>query len=157
MNLFELNAEIESALMNCIDEETGEIGDTTQLDALQIEFDSKVENLCLWIKNMKADIQALSLEEKALSERRKSKERKVARITEYVLNALNGQKFETPKCAVSWRNSESVEIIDIDRIPASYINYGEPKPMKAEIKKAIKSGIDVPGAVIEKKLNGNIK
>lgn len=157
MNLYELNVQIEQALNDCIDVETGEIGDTSILDNLQIEFSDKVENLCLYIKSLKADISALKTEEEALAERRKAKERKVARITDYVLTNLHGERFETSKCAVTWRTSDSVEIIDIDRVPTKYLNYGEPKPIKADIKKAIKCGIEVPGAQIVRNTNGTIK
>ncbi|MNL55341.1 hypothetical protein D3C87_1787490 [compost metagenome] len=49
---------------------------------------------------------------------------------------------------------ESVDVYDEKQIPASFMSKPkppEPKPSKAEIKKAIKAGTEVPGARIVKK------
>ena len=46
MNLFE----IENEIMNCWDQETGEILDSDRLDQLEMERDTKIENIALYIK-----------------------------------------------------------------------------------------------------------
>ena len=51
MNLFE----IENEIMNCWDQETGEILDSDRLDQLEMERDTKIENIALYIKNLTAD------------------------------------------------------------------------------------------------------
>ena len=43
--------EIDNAILECIDLETGEIIDTDKLDALQLERETKIENVALWIKD----------------------------------------------------------------------------------------------------------
>ena len=45
--------EIDEAILNCIDTETGEIIDADQLDKLTMERDTKIENVACWIKDLK--------------------------------------------------------------------------------------------------------
>ena len=47
--------EIDEAILNCIDLETGEIIDTEQLDKLTMEREAKLENVACWIKELKAE------------------------------------------------------------------------------------------------------
>ena len=54
--------EIDQAIMECVDLETGEIIDTEQLDKLQMERDAKLENVACWIKDLKAEAEALKAE-----------------------------------------------------------------------------------------------
>ena len=58
MNLYE----IENEILKCVDEETGEIFDVEKFEALELARDVKIENICLWIKNLKAEAEALKLE-----------------------------------------------------------------------------------------------
>ena len=51
MTIYEIN----NAILNCIDMETGEIIDTEQLDKLQMDRDTKFENVACWIKDLKAE------------------------------------------------------------------------------------------------------
>lgn len=60
--------EIDKQIMDCITE-NGEFIDITgdkelleKLEALQIERKTKIENICLFIKNLKADIEAYKAE-----------------------------------------------------------------------------------------------
>ena len=116
MTLFELNKAIEDFDL-IVDEETGEVLNIDELDALNLAKDEKIENVCLWIKNLEAEADAIKTEEKNLEARRKSKENKVKSLKGYVSYALGGKKFETPRVAVSYRKSESVKIDDDYVIP----------------------------------------
>ena len=49
MKLYEINEAIE----NCVDTETGEILDEAALDALKIEREEKIRNIAAWIVNLK--------------------------------------------------------------------------------------------------------
>ena len=104
--------EIENAILECIDEETGEVIDTDKLDALLMERDAKVENVALWIKDLKAEAEAIKTEKQKLAERQKVAENKAESLKKWLVYALGGQKFSTAKCAVSFRNTESVEVTD---------------------------------------------
>ena len=69
--------EIDQAIMECVDLETGEIIDTEKLDKLQMERDAKLENVACWIKDLKAEAEALKNEKQALAERQKVAENKM--------------------------------------------------------------------------------
>ena len=72
MNLFEIKNEI----MNCWDQETGEIFDSKKMDQLEMERDTKIENIALYIKNLTADAEALKTEKQSFAERQKAAENK---------------------------------------------------------------------------------
>ena len=67
MTIYEINEEI----LNCIDLETGEIIDIDRLNDLQLERDAKIENVACWIKELKAEAEAIKAEKLVLAERQK--------------------------------------------------------------------------------------
>ena len=153
MNLYE----IDNAIMECVDAETGEIFDIEKFDALSIERDVKLENICLWIKNLKAEAEALKNEKDAFEKRHKSVKNKMESLKNYITNYLEGAKFETARVKVSWRKSESVDYDDIYKIPDEFIKYKEPEVNKTELKKAIKDGMTFEGVRIVEKQNIQIR
>ena len=54
--------EINQAIMDCMDMETGEILDVQQLDALQMQLEDKLEGIGCWIKNLEAEAAAYKAE-----------------------------------------------------------------------------------------------
>ena len=156
MNLYDIEYEI----TNCVDSETGEIIDEKRLDALQMERQKKIENILLWIKNLKSEASAIRDEEKKLADRRQSDEKKAESLTQYVQNVLNGEKFKTPRVTVSYRKSEAVIVDDLQLMQETcdeYLKYKDPEPDKAKIKAALKDGITVPGCHLEERQNITIK
>ncbi len=149
MNIYEIDA----AMFECIDPETGEV-DAEQLEALNLLREQKIENAALWLKNLKSDVVELKAEKKAFEDRIKSKQSKIDGLTAYLMAALDGQKFETPRCAISYRKSKSVNITDLSKIPTDYLRFAPvvPEPDKTAIMAAIKAGENVNGAeLIERK------
>ena len=51
--------EIEAGILECVDQETGEIVDIEKLDELQMELEKKIEGVVLQCKNLAAYITAL--------------------------------------------------------------------------------------------------
>lgn len=146
--------EIENAILDCIDLETGEVIDTERLDALQIERDAKIENVALWIKDLKAEAEAIKAEKLALAERQRVAENKAESLKNWLAYALDGQKFSTAKCAISFRKTEKVEISDVGMIRLmkehdELLTYKEPEPNKTAIKQALKDGLSVDGVRLE--------
>ena len=143
--------EIDQAIMECVDLETGEIIDTEQLDKLQMERDAKLENVACWIKDLKAEAEALKAEKQALAERQKVAENKMESLKRYLAYALEGKKFSTAKCEVSFRTTESVEVTTegIENLMRDgkddLLTYKTPEPNKTAIKQAIKDGLNVAG------------
>lgn len=150
--------EIDQQIMSCVDMDTGEIVDMDKLPELQIEREKKLENIALWIKNLKAEEVALKAEKDAFSEREKQTKAKREKLSEWLTGALNGEKMSTNKVAISFRKSESVKINDIDAVPMDYIvETITESPDKTAIKAALKNGLDVPGCELELKNNIQIK
>ena len=142
--------EIENAILDCIDLETGEVIDTERLDALQMERDAKIENVALWIKDLKAEAEAIKAEKMALAERQKVAENKAESLKNWLAYALDGQKFSTARCAISFRKTEKVEISDVGMIRLmkehdELLTYKDPEPNKTAIKQALKDGLTVQG------------
>lgn len=147
MTLYQINQQIEEAFYTSMDPETGEIiGDLSSLDELQIAREEKIENICLFYKNLMSDAEAIRAEEKKLAERRRACENHAERLKKYLADNLQGETFKTARAAVSWRRSTSVNVTDVWALPDEYIKMEDPKPIKTEIAKALKAGKKVAGA-----------
>ena len=149
--------EIDQAIMDCIDIESGEIINEELLNDLQMERDAKVENVALWIKQLKAEAEALKAEKMVFAERQKVAENKMESLKKWLAYALNGEKFKTVRASVTFRTSDKVEIADIYKLDEKYLRYKEPEADKDAIKKAIKAGQEVAGATLVKSTSVIIK
>ena len=154
--------EIDDAILECIDLETGEIIDTEQLDKLQMERDTKLENVACWIKDLKAEAEALKNEKQALAERQRVAENKAESLKKWLAYALQGEKFKTPKCAISFRKSEAVEVTDegLNNLMKEHdelLTYKAPEPNKTAIKQALKDGLNVDGVQLVQNVSTIIK
>ena len=145
---------IESIYAESVNED-GEIAevDFTALEELQAERKAKLENIALYIKNCNSEAAAIQNEIDTLKKRMERLQRKSEGLGGLLVSSMqanNETKFESAKCAVKIRTSESTEIDDQSLIPAEFIRevIKEPeyKPDKAAIKKAIKAGQQVAGA-----------
>lgn len=155
--------EIDQAIMECVDLETGEVIDTEKLNDLQMERDAKIENVALWIKELKAESEAIKNEKQALADRQRVAENKAESLKNWLAYALNGEKFKTAKCSISYRNSESVEVTEegleaLMREHEDLLTYKAPEPNKKAIKDAIKNdGLTVAGIQLLQKTSTIIK
>ena len=143
MNLYELQINIDSL----VDQETGEIIDIDALNALELERDTKISNIACWIKDLKAEGEALKAEEQNLNHRRKVCENKMESLKTYLATFLNGEKFKDSRCAISYRKSEKVTFADdfmVDSLP-DYMKKVTIEPKKTEIKEFLKTGATLEG------------
>ena len=158
MTIYEINEEI----LNCIDLETGEIIDIDKLNELQLEKDAKIENVACWIKELKAEAEAIKAEKQTLAERQKVAENKAESLKKWLAYALDGQKFKTSKCSISYRKSESVEVTEeglnnLIKEHDELLTYKAPEPNKTAIKQALKDGLSVQGVQLVQNTNTIIK
>lgn len=149
--------EIDAQIMECVDFETGEIIDEEKLEALQLEFEQKVEGIALWIKNLLAEAKMVKEEKDALATREKSCENKANSLKRYLETALGGEKFKTPKVSISYRKSESVQVDDMDKLDDDYLKYAAPTVDKTKVKQALKQGIKLDGVQLVENNNIQIK
>ena len=155
--------EIDSAILALVNED-GEITDIEALDALQMERDKKVESVACWIKDLKAEAEAIRAEELALADRRHKLEANIERLKGYLAYALQGQKFESPKCSVSWRKVKAAEIDEtecMDFVMRNYrddlLTFTEPKLSRKAITDALKAGEHISGAELVERTSAQIK
>lgn len=155
MTLYEINQQI----LDCIDIETGEIIDVDRLDSLQMERDEKVGNIAAFIKNLSAESKAIKAEEDALAARRKSADKKIKDLKDYLAAALNGQKFKDARCSVYFsRSAPAVRFANDDERgfvewakehAPEYLVYAEPTVNKTKLKDDINSGLEFSKASLE--------
>lgn len=162
MSLYELDTKIKGCIQldaeHVVDTEDGEIFDLQQFEALQMKRGQKIEGMCCYIKNLMAEAVAYESEEKRMRERRAAKEREIDRCKGYLAGVLYGEKFETPRCKISWRKSEICNVLNIDAVPDEFKRTKVTIDAdKTAIKKAIKAVAEVPGAEVIQKLNMTLK
>lgn len=147
-------------------DETGEITEDIQkqLDDIKEELQRKVENICLFILDLKQDAEVVDGEIKRLQARKKAFENKAEMLKNYLLNTLQKlgmRKVQTATVtAYVQNNPPSVQVLgDIpaeyrvatlslpgDRVPVELERYAIYAPDKTKIKETIKAGKEVPGA-----------
>lgn len=156
MTLYEIDSRIKAIIDSLYDsvDENGEVGevDFTELEQLQEDRKTKMENIALYIKNTEAEAKAIKEEEEKLNKRRKSLERKADRLRNLMITSMqeaNEPELTTARCKAKIKDNEVTEIIDLDSIPEEYIKIKVDKSAdKTAIKKAIKAGTEVAGAII---------
>lgn len=162
MNLYEINSAYQEALneaMEAAEQNDGLIPDDLddELEEIGIEREQKIQSCIGYYKNENAIADMLEAEIKALTARKHAHESHAEWMKNYLSkNVSQGEKFEYAIGKISWRESESVRIVDETAIPEEFIKI-ERSPKKKDIKDAIKKGFAVTGAEIEKNQNIQIK
>lgn len=156
MTLYEINEQIQKAIELGFDPETGEILDASALEQLQLDRDEKIENICLFIKDLKAEAAALDAEKKNLDARSTVAKRKSDSLSRYLQAMLDGEKFKTARCSISYRKTSAVIVDDENELPELCVRIKK-EPNKTAIKDYINAGVSVPGAHIEDRQSMIIK
>jgi hypothetical protein len=149
--------EIDAAILSCVDLETGEIIDAEQLQDLQMEREQKIESVALWYKNLLSDAAQYKAEKDAFAERERAAKAKAERLKSYLQDALQGDKYQSTRVNISYRNSSRVVVDDVLNLPPRFVKFADPEPNKTEIAAAIKAGEEVNGARIESSVSMIIK
>ena len=160
-SLYQITAD-QLELFNQIDELEGEL--TPELEeSLKINadnFQEKARGYIWHIKKLEADNVTINEELNRLERIEKRNNKMIDRLKENMKFALEifGESQKVDTFTLSLRKSKSVEIIDADVIPESYRVVKTTETInKTEIKKAIESGLTVPGATIKENNNLQIK
>ena len=68
----------------------------------------------------------------------------------YLQFCLGGQKFQSPRLAVSFRKTAKVEVDEnrLNEIPEMYLRYKEPEVDKKSVCDALKAGEAIPGCTL---------
>ena len=149
--------EIDQDILDCVDMETGEILDAEKLDALQMERETKLEGVSLWVKDLTAEANAVKEEADKLTARKRALDNKIQALKSWLLIALNGEKLKTPRCNVYQTHNQRLAVENEAGLisflktledPERFVRYTE-ELRKDEIKKALKDGYVIPGAALE--------
>jgi len=150
--------EIDDAIRSCVDFETGEIINPVYLDQLEMIREQKLEGVALYCKELDYLAEEFGKEIETLTARKKAAENAVKGMKAWLAEACHAKKFETPRCKVSFRANDSTIIDNEDAVPMEYktekVTY---TISKTDIKKAIKSGVAVPGARLQTNISTIIK
>ena len=158
--------EIDQAILDCVDADTGEILDGEALTALQMEREEKLEGVALWVKDLRAEAEAVKAEADKLTARKKALDNKIDSIKTWLAAALGGEKLKTPRCSVYQTHSQRVAIEDEGKLigflqtlddSERFLRYRDPELRKDEIKKALKDDVIIPGASLEETESVGIK
>ena len=130
-----------------------EIDEQAYNDTMEgIGADEKLEDYIYVIKQYEADNVAIKTEIDRLKTNKEKNDKAIERMKKAVvdfMNATGQKKANAGTFKLSLRKSESTVITDETKIPSEYLVPQPPKVDKTAIKKAIKLGIKVDGAVIE--------
>lgn len=163
MTIWQIDQRIEDLILSSVDENTGEVTiDEEALNELQMERDTKVENLALFIKNTRATAKAMRDEEQSLATRRKREEAAADRAEQYLELVLKGETFKSTRVAVGHRKSTALKLADgflawAKKNAVGLLREKDPEPDKRAIADAIKAGADVPFAELVQTTSLTIK
>lgn len=144
-----------------IDPETGMVFDITQLEALEMERDKKIENALLYEEQMKADAKEIDDYIKRLQERSRAKKNTAESIKQWLIGRMQESKeskFETSRIRATLRvvAANKTVITNEQSIPPQYLKT-KIEPDTAAIKAALKAGEVVPGAELADSISLTIK
>ncbi|MBQ1351005.1 MAG: siphovirus Gp157 family protein [Ruminococcus sp.] len=125
------------------------------LTAIEGEFDTKAENIAVYIKNMTAEVKALKAEEDALRLRRKAFEKSVERMKAYLLGSMHAVgklKIDMPRARLNIRKNAESLVVENDAAfiewaqahNNSLLKYSLPEIRKTEAKKLVQAGKQLP-------------
>ena len=149
MNLYELSLAFQDVQNMDLDPEV--MKDT--LDSIGGTFENKAENMAKLIRNLESDRLAYKEEENRLKTKRQAVENKLEWLKTYLKDCmkLTGKtKFKSGVFKFSiQKNPVSVNITNKKILPKDYLIPQPPKVNNTTLKKALKDGIEVPGAELK--------
>ena len=163
---------IELALDDYIDAiEAGEMDEGAlwdTLDGVKGAIEDKADSIVQVIRNKQTFAASIDEEIKRLQARKKAVDKAVDRISAYLsdqLSVIGIDKLETVHAKLSFRASEKCVVTDpavavgwaLANGRADLLTIPEPTPSTSAIKAAIKSGEEIPGAMLIKNRNLQIK
>jgi len=154
MKLYELTAQHKQL------EEIEETDDMAQaiadtFEALEGEFNDKAISLITVVNNMQSDTESIDREIQRLQNRKKVIQNRQDSLREYLrtnMDACGISKISCPLFTITLAKGRDVVLIeDETKIPTDYLNIKTSvTPMKAELLKDLKQGVDIPGAALGK-------
>lgn len=150
--LYEINEQI----AGLVDPETGEIADFEAFEKLNLDLDTKIKNIALWIVNLRSDAEQLEEQEKKFCKRKTYAKNKAEFLKNLLDRFLSGEKRSYPEVVISYRKSEQVAVDDDAKLDDRFLRI-KTEIDKTALKDALKHGESIEGARLEVKNNIQIK
>lgn len=150
--LYEINEQI----AGLVDPETGEIADFEAFEKLNLDLDTKIKNIALWIVNLRSDAEQLEEQEKKFRDRKTAAKNKAESLKSLLDGFLSGEKRSFPEVVISYRKSEQVTVDDDAKLDDRFLRI-KTEIDKTALKDALKHGESIEGARLEVKNNIQIK
>lgn len=149
-NLFELN----DAYRQLVDSDLEGQALTDTLDAIQDEREVKLDYIATMIDELKSDVEWVKERRVELLDKQRATERKAKSLMDYLTAALDDagiKKVRTKNHMLQPRNNRaSVVVKSLDDLPAEYIKQKNTiSADKTALYKALKAGVEVPGATLK--------
>lgn len=141
---------------------SGDIPEEAVNDTLEsLGVEGKIEDYCHVINQLGSDIASYEAEIERLNAKKQSAKKGIDRMKKALvayMEVTNTPKVKAGVFDLSMRKSESVVIDDIDKLPEIYVKVKQTtSPDKTAIKKAIKVGEVISGAMLQVNNNLQIK
>ena len=151
--------EYDQRILDLIDQDTGEVKNYDAFLELKMAREEKIEATALYIKDLEGDAKKIKDEIAALQARVGPLQNKAARLREYLARSLEGQKYSSPRCALSFRTSRSLEVDDATEAAkwlennghGDLVVYDAPKLDKLLVKQLVEAGENIPGVKVEER------
>lgn len=150
--LYEINEQI----AGLVDPETGEIADFEAFEKLNLDLDTKIKNIALWIVNLRSDAEQLEEQEKKFRDRKTAAKNKAESLKNLLDGFLSGEKRSFPEVVISYLKSERVTVDDDAKLNDRFLRI-KTEINKDALKDALKRGESIEGARLEVKNNIQIK
>lgn len=163
-NLYEVTGEfkrIEEMIIDGGGEVTEEIEEALNTSTLAVK--DKVKGILTFLRNLDSDVEAIDKEIKRLTVLKKTRKNAYGKLKDWsklCMEAHELKKIDTPLGGLAiQKNPPSVEVINRDDIPASYIITTQTESVdKAQILKDLKAGKVISGCrLVTDKTNLRIK
>lgn len=157
MNLYEISADYQRFQEQVESGEIPEEAIADTLEAIEGNFDDKVDSIACIIKSLLAEAKEIKSERDSLDGRMKQKQKTADRLTKSLKDQMlfSGRtKVETRRNVVRIRKNPPSVVIDNEQDFISFaqeneldslLNYSQPKPNKTAIKDILKDGAHLPG------------
>lgn len=162
LNLYQIQNEfihLADQLIELSGEITPELETSLQINQEQLEH--KGRSYGYIVKQLESEVEIIDAEIKRLTAFKSSRNKTAERLKETLSNAMQLyqiEKLESPTLKISFRKSESVEVEDLSLLDKDFIVVKTTESAdKTAIKKAIKEGQNVQGAVLKTNMNLQIK
>lgn len=152
--------EIDDAIQNCFDPETGEV-DEEQLIALQMERNKKIDSVAAWVLDLTGDARKINDEIERLEKLKTSIENKTKSLKKFLAFALSEQNYNGDMYSVNFRRTKSIKDMseeDAKKLPVEFqIVKTTVKPDKNKLKAAIGEGWKISGVEVEERVSVTVK